>query len=155
MSRPRPAFTLLEVILALAILVGALAVVSKLVELSARSALYARYHARAIELAESKMQEVVAGLVPLDLTGAQSFDEDPDFQWELQVADGPITGLKLVRIYVTPSGGGRLAGFREPVSFELVRYVLDRDYLLSVLDATTNGTTESNATTDAATEPAR
>ncbi len=142
----RRAFTLLEVILALAILVGALAVVSKLVELSARSALYARYHARAIELAGSKMAEVVAGAVPLDVVGAQPFEQDPDFQWELDVADGPISGLKLVRVRVTPSATGRLAQLREPVAFELVRYVLDPDYLASVTESTTadesNGFTE-------------
>ncbi len=132
--RTRHAFTLLEVILALAILVGSLAVVSKLVELSARSSLYARYHARAIELAGSKMEEIVTGAVPLDIVGAQPFEEDPDFQWQLDIAEGPLPGLKLVRVRVSPAPSGRLARLREPVEFELIRYVLDPDYLASVTE---------------------
>jgi type II secretion system protein I len=135
------AFTLLEVILALVILAGALAVTAKLTEIATRNALFAQYHHRAIQLAESKMGEVVAGLVPLASTGAQSFEEDPDWQWQLQVADGPLPGLKVVSIAVFPAPGGRLATSREPVHFELVRYFLPPDYVASVAlsGSATNG----------------
>ncbi len=128
----RRGFTLLEVILSLAILVGSLAIISRIVDIAARNSLYAEYHARAIDLAETKMNEIVAGYIPLTATGIQICDDDPDWQWELQVVDGPLPGLKLVYVRVAPSSSGALADLREPVSYELVRYVLDPEYLASV-----------------------
>lgn len=140
----RAGFTLLEVILSLAILVGSLAVISKIVDIAARNALYAEYHSRAIELAEARIEDVLSGSVPLTVTGVQVCEEDPDWQWELQVADAALPGLKLIYVRVSPAPGGALADLREPVDCELVRYMLDPEYLASVEEALAGSESETS-----------
>ncbi len=119
--------TLLEVILGLAIFVGSLAVLTKLVELGVRGSQFAQLHTRAVILAESKMGEIVAGLVPLNASGGR-FEEDAAWQWQATVADGPVAGLAWVSITVGPSATGELASHRGEVEFTLSRWVLDPEY---------------------------
>jgi hypothetical protein len=119
--------TLLEVILGLAIFVGSLAVLTKLVELGVRGSQFAQLHTRAVIMAESKMAEIVAGLVPLDASGG-TFEEDAAWQWQSAVSDGPVAGLAWVSITVGPSTTGELASHRGEVEFTLSRWVLDPEY---------------------------
>lgn len=124
----RSGLTLIEVILALAIFVGSIAIVSKLTELGVRASQYARLHTRAVMLAESKMGELLAGIVTLDEATGDVFTEDPAWQWQLSVSDGPVDGLRWVTITVVPSSTGELATNREPVEFTLSRWLLDPTY---------------------------
>src|SRR5262245_49933500 len=105
----RSGLTLLEVILGLAIFVGSIAIVSKLMELGVRASQYARLHTRAVMLAESKMGELVAGVVTLSDSGGDVFPEDAAWQWDLSVSDGPVDGLRWVSLTVSPSSNGELA----------------------------------------------
>ena len=128
----RNGLSLLEVLFALAILVASLSVLSKLVELGRRASEFAQLHTRAVLLAESKMNELVAGIEPISSAGGGTFLEDAAWQWELTVADGPVEGLKWVSITVVPSRTGELAANREPVEFTLSRWVMDPDYFESI-----------------------
>jgi type II secretion system protein I len=123
----RRGLTIMEVLLALAIFVGALAVLSKLVEIGVRASQYAQLQTRAALLAESKLGEVVAGIVPLG-SGGESFPDDPAWQWQLSVSDGPVAGLVWVSVTVAPSATGELARTREAVVFTLSRWLLDPAY---------------------------
>ena len=67
-ARRRGGFSLLEVILALAILVAALAVLGELVRSGVRNAQMARDLSRAQVLCESKLGEVFAGAIPAEKT---------------------------------------------------------------------------------------
>jgi hypothetical protein len=118
----------MEVIIGLAILVGSIAIVSKLVELGVRASQYARLQTRAVMLAQSKMGEVVAGVVPLDSAGGDVFSEDPAWQWEIAVSDGPVDGLRWVTVTVAPAPSGELQTNRESVAFTLSRWLLDPSY---------------------------
>jgi general secretion pathway protein I len=59
-------FSLLEVILALAILTGAVAVLGEIVRLGIRNAQVARDTTQAQLLCESKLAEITAGIIPSD-----------------------------------------------------------------------------------------
>ena len=125
----RKGITLLEVILGLAIFVGSIAIISKLVELGVRASQFAQLHTRAVILAQSKMAEIVAGILPLESASGDVFPEDPAWQWQLDVSDGPVSGLNWVSITVIPSSTGELATNREPVEFTLSRWLLDPSYM--------------------------
>ena len=131
-SSRRNGLSLLEVLFALAILVASLSVLTKLVELGRRASEFAQLHTRAVLLAESKMGELVAGIEPIGSTGGGTFLEDPAWQWQLTVTDGPVDGLKWVSVTVAPSPTGELADNREPVEFTLSRWLMDPDYFESL-----------------------
>ncbi len=142
----RHGLTLLEVILALAIFVGSVAVVSKLVEIGVRASQYAQLNTRAVVLAESKMGEIVAGILSLDSATGDTFTEDPAWQWELATSDGPVDGLKWVSITVWPSSTGELASNRERIEFTLSRWLLDPTYMAD-LDLAANEASEAASST--------
>ena len=149
---PRKGLTLLEVILALAIFVGSLAVISKLVELGVRGAHYAQLQTRAVMLAESKMGEIVAGIVPIDSASGDVFAEDPAWQWQLSVSDGPVEGLKWVSIYVAPASTGELARNRERIDYTLSRWLLDPSYTADLdLAASSSSTSTGSSSTSSGT----
>jgi general secretion pathway protein I len=64
--RPTRGFSLLEVILALAILGGTVAVLGEAIRLGAQNAAFARDMTQAQLLCESKMAEIAAGIEPLE-----------------------------------------------------------------------------------------
>jgi hypothetical protein len=105
-----------------------LAVISKLVELGVRASQYAQLQSRAVMLAESKMSEFVANILPLDGASGDTFVEDPAWQWTATVSDGPVDGLKWVSIMVAPASTGELATNRERIEFTLSRWLLDPSY---------------------------
>jgi type II secretion system protein I len=141
----RRGLTLLEVILGLAIFVGSIAVVSKLMELGVRASQFARLHTRAVMLAESKMGELVAGVVSLDAGGGDVFTEDPAWQWELSVSNGPVDGLRWVSVTVSPASSGELATNREPVEFTLSRWLLDPSYSANLDSADSSSSSGSGS----------
>jgi type II secretion system protein I len=139
--------TLLEVILSLAIFVMSLAVISKLVELGVRASQYAQLQSRAVMLAESKMGEFVAGIMPLDSASGDTFIEDPAWQWQAAISDGPVDGLRWVSVTVFPASTGELATNRERIEFTLSRWLLDPSYTADLDLAASSATTESTSST--------
>ena len=75
---PRRGFTLLEVILALTILAGAMAVLGEISRLAMQNATGARDLARAQLLAESKLAEIQAGITSPDAVENTAFDTSTD-----------------------------------------------------------------------------
>lgn len=142
----RTGLTLLEVILALAIFVMSIAVISKLVELGVRASQYTQLQTRAVMLAQSKMGEFVAGILPLDSASGDTFVEDPAWQWQAAISDGPVDGLKWVSITVAPASTGELATNRERVEFTLSRWLLDPSYSADLDLAASSATTDSSST---------
>ena len=121
-----PGFTLLEVILALAILAGAIAVVGEVSSLGLRNAQKARDLTHAQLLCESKLAEIVAGLEPLEAQegtplGTVEDGSEPDWLYSVEVNPTPDTGLVEVRVTVSKD----LPAEQRPASFTLVRWMLD------------------------------
>lgn len=123
--RRRRGFSLLEVVLALAILVGAIAVLGELVRLGLDNAAAARDLTQAQLLCETKLAEITAGIVdPQSIQGAAFSPEiDPEREWVYSVtlSSLDLQGLIAATVTVTenvPAG-------QTPLEFSLVRWLRD------------------------------
>lgn len=122
-QRPRGGFSLLEVILALAILGGALAILGEVARMAMRNAARARDLAQAQLLCEGKVAEILAGLEPAEpITGA-SFQtgQIPDWLYTIDVAPLDVEGLIEVRVTVEQD----LPPEKRPVRWTIVRWMVD------------------------------
>jgi general secretion pathway protein I len=122
----RRAFTLLEVILALAIFAGALAVLGELLRLGMQNARTARLTARAQLLCESKLNEIAAGITSpqsVDATPCDTvFDpNEPAWLYSIDVQPLDEAGMITVRVLVKQD----MPPERHPVEVSLVRWMAD------------------------------
>lgn len=113
--------TLLEVLIALAILLMSLAAISELLRQGSRAAVDARTDSQTALRAEAVMNEVLGGVHLMQDVQGTPFLDDPDWQWSLLVLDGPLSGL--LRLEVTVSYVPDGATPRRP--FTLVRFARD------------------------------
>ena len=144
--RTASGLSLLEVMLSLAILGGALALVGELVRLGARNAEAARDLATAQRLCESKMAELAAGLemaqavssVPLEEMGEQE-----EWLYSIQVEQIEQEGMLAVWVIVEQNS----TLFPRPVSFSLVRWMIDPEAQVLEESTQSSGTTSSATST--------
>jgi general secretion pathway protein I len=87
-SDRRRGMTLLEVFLALAIFIGALAVITQIISTGSRAAIQAQLQSDAVLRAESVISEAVSGVIPLQSASGQAFADDSTWTWSLTVAEG-------------------------------------------------------------------
>jgi type II secretory pathway pseudopilin PulG len=126
-SESPTAFTLLEIILALAILAGSLAALGEVMRLADQNAAMTRDETQAQILAASIMDELVSGARTLASINAQAVDPTWDPQWVYSVA-WEQTGYEevvAVRVLVEQQLEARL----QPARFELVRWLPNPDYV--------------------------
>jgi prepilin-type N-terminal cleavage/methylation domain-containing protein len=129
-------FTLLEVMLALAILAGALAVLGELGRSGMRSAKSARDSTRAQLLAESIMNDIIAGIIspaepvqdspvpdPVQGTATGIVSDDDIARWVYSIDPETIDQDGLLEVAVTVKQD--LPDAQRPASFTLVRWVPD------------------------------
>lgn len=123
-QRSRCGFSLLEVLLSIAILGGAMAVIGQLVNIGYRSAVEARIRSDANILVDGKMAEVSAGIIELQSVSASVIDENPDWMYSVDVQDSGQLGLLMVVVTVeqTPNSASN------PVSMSVVRFMPDPEY---------------------------
>jgi len=98
-SPARPGLTLIEVLLALAILLLSLAAIGQLVDLGGDHGLHARFHVRGTRLAQAKLAECEAGVIDVTAGGSGTFDDEPEWSWD--VTSQPETATNLYRVTVT------------------------------------------------------
>jgi prepilin-type N-terminal cleavage/methylation domain-containing protein len=115
------AFTLLEVILALAVLGGALAIFGEVMHIANRNALDAQAETQAQVLAESVMDEVLAGLIDASNASRQPLETDDAANWLYSITVGTtdVEGVLPLEIVVEQDLEPRL----NPVKFRLVRWI--------------------------------
>lgn len=129
-ARHRRAFSLLEILLALAILGGSLALLSRIVETGTSAAREARDLSVARLLCQTKLSELLldslGGLSPqsVPLGPLESFDSQSTtpFYYSVDVQPAPLDGLLVIRVVVEaqdPSGGPPLA------RYSLTRWMVD------------------------------
>lgn len=117
-ARLRRGLSLLEVVLALAILVLAIVAINNLVNLGSDRGNDARAYTRGARLAQSKMAEVEAGVVAI--SGAEGQFDGEDAAWSYKVlseAAGP-PNLYTVTVRVTREAG-------RPVEVSLAQMIFD------------------------------
>jgi prepilin-type N-terminal cleavage/methylation domain-containing protein len=139
----RHGLTLLEVLVALSIFLLALIGIGKLITLGAEQALNVAEQARAAQLCQAKLAEVVAGAVPLSGQADVPFDEDSAWMWSLDASQGDVSGLWKIKVTVSRQ---RSDGSRITCSFD--RMLLDPSLRGSALDAQTiaaNSTSNSSS----------
>src|SRR5215207_4132180 len=102
----RRGISLLEVLVAALILLSALAAISQLLDFAGARAAEIRDRSIATQLAQSKLNEFVAGVLPLGPQGG-TFEEQPDWEWEADVSQHEVTGLWDVRLWVRRRGASQ------------------------------------------------
>ena len=120
----RRGLSLLEVVLAIAILGSALAVIGNLVYLGSRSASNARLYSEAQILCDSKMAEIAAGVLPAESTSGSSIEEAPDWVYAVEVFAAEHVGLLTVRVTVQQAPSVTA----DPTPFTLTRLIPDPNY---------------------------
>ena len=126
-------FTLFEILLSLGLFLGALAVLSQMWYGGVRASVQSRLRTQAIFRCESKLNEVVAGVVPLQSTGDTPFEDDSTWTWNLQVETFPHADLLKAVVNVTHPGQGGLSSS----SHQLSRLIRDPQVWVNAQQTTT------------------
>ena len=122
-SQIRNAFTLLEVILALAILAVSLAIVGQVTRLGYRNAERAEMEGEALMIAESVMSQLVAGLtdpVEIATTPWVAGDEEPEWEYSLNIEPTDLPELLQANVRVE-----QVTELPNPIVVQLSRWVVD------------------------------
>ena len=96
----RRGMTLLEVVIALALFFAAMAAIAEILHMGSQTAVKAQLRAEASLLGESKLNEVLAGIVPLTAVADQKFAEAPQWTWTLTVEDDTDVSIKRLLLTV-------------------------------------------------------
>ncbi len=138
---PFSGFTLLEIILSLAILAGALAALGEVMRLADRNAQLVRDESQAQILASSVMDELLSCSRPMAEINQEAFDYNTDPPWLYSIAfdQTPYVELVLARVRVEQ----QLPPEQQPAHFELVRWVPNPDYIAT--DTSQQSTTSSGS----------
>ena len=128
-SRPQSAdtrlgFTLLEVLLATAILAGALTALSQLSTNGVNAALRIELETQAAVICQSKLDELLATSEPIEIGRATPFSAAPDWSWRVELTDGPSPSLALLTVCVERQGR-----WNTGATFQLQRLVTRRSLL--------------------------
>lgn len=146
-ARRRSGLSLLEVLLAIAILGGALVVLSELVRIGARSSREARELTVAQLLCEAKLAELeLAGTAPQTAT-KQPCETNPDWVYSVEVQPSDLEGLMYVMVRVEEAAPAS----PRPLEFTLARWLLDpsleADALAAEAAAADPASTSNSSTT--------
>lgn len=119
--RPAAAFTILEVVIALAILAGSVAVLSEIMSVASRQASAAQAESTAQLLASSAMDEMLSGMTELTNLSRQAIETDTATPWVCSVTlgDTTIDGILSIEVLVEQD----LEKHFHPVKFRLLRWI--------------------------------
>ena len=103
-KRPRSAFTLLEVVIAVAVLLGSITALFQLMNHGHRASIQAQFRTQAVMLVDTKMNEAVAGVINLQSTTEEESEDYPGWLWSMTVDDAGIEGLLKVTVTARRDG---------------------------------------------------
>ena len=120
-NRPprRPGMTLLEVLLALAIFLLSLGAILSLIDFGAERGRAAAMQSTGTRLASSKLAEAEAGALDCKTATSGTFEEEPNWSYQLDSSSGEAAGLYLVTVTCKRTIGGR------EYKVTLAQYILD------------------------------
>jgi general secretion pathway protein I len=122
----REGITLLEVLIALAIFMGAFTIISQIMRTGAQASNQGQQQNEIVLRARSLMNEVLAGSVAMEPVDGASFDDTEAYAWSMTIGDGPIPDLFVVEITVSRR---RPNGVLD-MPFTLTRYMRDPEVFL-------------------------
>ncbi|TWT49886.1 hypothetical protein KOR42_38380 [Thalassoglobus neptunius] len=122
----RSGISLFEVVLALAIFLGATAVITQILKNGSTAAIRSQLVSEAVLRCERRLNEVSSGVLPAQSVQGASFDDDPNWSWTLNVTETGIPYLLELEMIVeqTNSQGEIAASYRlnrllrDPLVFE-------------------------------------
>jgi type II secretion system protein I len=138
-SQAPSGFTLLEVLLALAIFVGSAAALSRLILLGIENAEYSQEQTEAMIIAEARWAEIEAGLLDPASAGAFNAPEFPEWQCALSANTQQTTGLYQIVLQLTKPAPPPAQGY----SVRLTRLWFDEQTVTAAQSEAT--TTEASA----------
>lgn len=121
-------FSLFEVTIALVIFVASAAVIGQLVSSGVRGAVRSRLESQAVIRCESKLAEIVAGVITMQSVSDAPFTDDTAWTWSSSVQAGPHQDLYLVQVKVSHPSNGQLGD----LSYTLSRLVRDPNATLQM-----------------------
>jgi type II secretion system protein I len=155
-SKPRSGLSLLESLVATAIMFIAFTAIYSLIDGANRQARIVREQSLAMQVCQSTLNEVMAGSLPLSGQSGDCGDNLPGWEWSIESQPHEVQGLHKVRIVVKRTD-------REDAETQAVleQFVLDPAKRGSVMDipppaATASSTTEesgSSTTQPSTTQP--
>ncbi|MFO1040137.1 MAG: hypothetical protein U0941_00040 [Planctomycetaceae bacterium] len=124
----RRGLSLLEVLISVAIFLGALTVIMFALNTGQRSEIAARLQSEAVLRCEAVMGEIVSGVSEATSSDGNKFtdDEEGNWEWSAKVTDGGVTGLLQVTVVVEHKPNGDTPN----AAFSLVRYMRDPQIFL-------------------------
>jgi hypothetical protein len=120
-SRTRRGILLFEVVLALAIFIGALTAISQVLRTGSQAAIRAQLFSEAQLRGEQKLSEALSGVLPLEAADHVAFEDDDAWQWSLQILDSGTVNLLRLELLIEHLGPARLVDTR----YQLVRLLRD------------------------------
>ncbi|PQO42488.1 prepilin-type N-terminal cleavage/methylation domain-containing protein [Blastopirellula marina] len=150
----RDAFSLIEVILAMAILATSIVLLSQLLGLGLRNARESQGLTEAHMIAETVMESIALGLIPPDpvadqnismTTDLNTFAVEQDAPWVYSIdwEPAPADGLIMVMVQVRPA---EVNAAWQNDSFQLVRWMRDPALALEDIPETSDGAPTESAT---------
>ena len=121
-SGRRKGLSLLEVILSIAILGTSMAVIYQMLGVGYRSAIEVRARTDGNIFVDTKMAEVAAGVLPLESANGVLIEENPDWEYSVDVSDAEQNGLLSVVVTVQQNN------VENPVAISVVRLMADPEY---------------------------
>lgn len=146
-------FSLFEVVIALTIFVASAAVIGQLVSSGVRGAVRSRLESQAVIRCESKLAEIVAGVISLQSMNDVPFTDDSAWTWSTVIQAGPHPDLYLVEVKVSHPSSGQLSD----LSYTLSRLVRDPNATLLMMQEqqakqqTSQSTSSSSSSTGSST----
>ncbi|MDP6444735.1 MAG: hypothetical protein QF805_13155 [Pirellulaceae bacterium] len=140
-NRRRLGLSLMEVMISIAVLGGAIATIGELIRVGTISAERARDLTTAQLHAESKMAEIAAGVYPMSHVAEAELEIDPEWLFSVQVEQIDTNGLSSVIVWVRKN----VPEEYRPASYTLTRWILDSDLQLPEEE-----TTETDSSSGAA-----
>lgn len=136
MRARRAGLSLLEVLISVAIFLGAMTAIIFALNSGQRSEIAARLQSEAVLRCETVMGEIVSGVSEATSSDGNRFtdDEEGRWEWSAQVTDGGVTGLLQVTVVVEHKPNGD----QPNASFSLVRYMRDPQIFLDAAMEQTN-----------------
>ena len=121
MAPSRRGFSLMEVLLATSILLASSIALIELATIGRKQANSAYDLNQAQLHCQAKLDEIVAGVVPLKGVESQELDDDPEWRYSVELR--PLPMQELVAVVVTVFQAPETS--RRPVQFSLVRWLMD------------------------------
>lgn len=119
----------MEVVLAMAILGGAMVAIGQLINIGHNAAIDARDLTVAQVLCDAKVSEISAGVIPATSVDGASIDEAPGWTYSFTIEQAGLDGLLKIDCTVQQDSTNSF-----PVSYRLVRWIPDPDYEAELKD---------------------